>query len=204
MTVRAVVWAVTIGLAAVVGGIFYCHPPAQPSDWASWASAIGTMAAVFVAVWATFAAEDRQQREAMRSARITSVTVASISSRLIEELERIEASLENIQVNGTGPATIALLVNRLKGLPAPSEEQLLRLTHAPGSMAVDVAAALGKISYAASQLSPAELEPLGIDSTSRTKEGASRTRPTVNSARTTLLQAIQDMVAFHSSLKGKS
>ncbi|RUR71918.1 hypothetical protein EJP67_33215 [Variovorax guangxiensis] len=100
-------------------------------------------------------------------------------------------------------STIANLVDRLRRLQVPSEEQLLRLAHAPGTMAVDVASGLGMIGYAVSLLSPAELAPLGNDDTSKTKEGASRARPVVNTARVTLLKAVQDMVAFHSSLKGK-
>lgn len=200
MTVRAVVWAVTIGLAAAVGGIFYCHPPEQPSDWASWASAIGTVAAVFAAIWATFAAEDRQSRDALRSARITSVALTSLVSRLVEDLEQIETRLENVVLNGTGPASAAHLAEQFGKLTVPSEEQLLRLSHAPGNMAVSISYALSNISFAVSQLSPAEMQKHDNDG----RYSSDLARVAVNAARTTLKTAINGMVQFHSALKSAS
>ncbi|MNL46362.1 hypothetical protein D3C87_1690680 [compost metagenome] len=116
-------------------------------------------------------------------------------------MEKIEGSLENMQLNGAGQATVALTVTRIEGLLTPSEDQLLRLAHAPGGMAIEIANAIAGIKYASSLLSPAELEPLGRDDETRSKEGARRARTPINSARTALRKAVNEITSFLATLK---
>lgn len=201
---RAVVWGLTSTVGASVVVAFCFHPPQQPSDWASWASAIGTVAAVFAAVWATFAAEDRQHREATQAARITASTIAVMVERLAEEAEEVEASLENLAMNGRGaqtPESLSLKLVRMKG---PTEEQLLRLAFAPGQIALTIAEAFVAIQSAVDVLDPSIYRDSTFRSAEWAKDAAREARPIVHSARVDFQKASKKIVSFldHSAEKG--
>ncbi|WP_395350085.1 hypothetical protein [Variovorax sp. UC122_21] len=200
MAKKRVGWAVAACLAVVcLIATSASTSPSTSSDYASWASAIGTIAAVFTAVWATFAAEERQRDDALRAARITSVLVAGLCTRLKERVEEFEARLENIHMNGAGTVQIAAEARTLEELAGPTEEQLLRISHAPGDMAVEIATALARLKHAARMLSPQELQRLGANDHERSKEGANRARVLVHSARTSLEAAIAGLNRFRKS-----
>ncbi|WP_418131429.1 hypothetical protein [Variovorax sp. 278MFTsu5.1] len=173
--------------------------PTDSAALASWYSAIGTVGAVFAAVWATFSTEERLHQEAQDAAVVTSVMVTSTVSHMIEELLRIELELEDIRLNGTPLAHIAQIRTRLEDMPLPTEEQLQRLVHAPGEIALEIASALARVKYALRILSPKELATYSMGARDQTREGARRAHTPVSSARGILSEATMKMVDFYNA-----
>lgn len=197
------VWVATLslGMALLVG--LYLKPPEKASDWASWASAGGTAAAVFAAVWATFSTENRHHQDALSAALITSIPISSTLFEAIAVLEAIEGRLENININGTSLEAMAEYVQQVEQVPFPTEEQLQRLVHAPGGMAVEIANVRARLRYATREVNSEELRRLGLTEHAMTKAGAEKLRPRVNSARTALIKVFGDIAEFRAKIRAQ-